>query len=83
MFDLSGPWSGTLLSVALVSVLPLAVTFAMARSEWAMRRHLPQLTAFGAGAVLGGAVAQFIPEALRDGVSTTAPKCPVFHPTAA
>jgi zinc and cadmium transporter len=67
MIDSLGPWTGSLLSVALVSVLPLAVTLAMARNEWTLRRFLPQLTAFGAGAVFGAAVVHIIPEALGAG----------------
>lgn len=67
MIDQLGPWAGSLLSVALISALPLAVTFAMARRETSVRRHLPQLSLFGAGAVLGAAVLHIIPEALESG----------------
>lgn len=62
-----GPWTGTLLSVAAVSGLPLVVTFLMARRATQLQRWLPQLTAFGAGAVFGAAVGHIIPEALRAG----------------
>ncbi len=64
-----GPWLGSILAVTLVSVLPLAVTLLMAQREDVIRRVLPQLTAFGAGAVLAAAVGHIIPEALRDGQS--------------
>ncbi len=58
-----------MLAVAAVSVLPLLVTLLMARQEALLRTWLPQLTAFGAGAVLGAAVGHLIPEALRVGQS--------------
>lgn len=63
-------WTGTFLSVALVSGLPLLVTLVMAKQEAALRRWLPQLTSFGAGAVFGAAVGHLIPESLRMGQST-------------
>ena len=62
-------WTGTLVSVALVSGLPLLVTLIMARQEAHLRRWLPQLTAFGAGTVLAAAVGHLIPESLRLGQS--------------
>lgn len=58
-----------MLAVAAVSGLPLLVTLLMARQETLLRRWLPQLTAFGAGAVFGAAVGHLIPEALRAGQS--------------
>lgn len=58
-----------MLAVAAVSLLPLVVTLLMARQEVLLRRWLPQLTAFGAGAVFGAAVGHLIPEALRLGQS--------------
>jgi zinc and cadmium transporter len=64
-----GTWTSTLLAVSLVSALPLLVTLLMARQEVLLRRWLPQLTAFGAGAVLGAAVGHLIPEALQMGQS--------------
>jgi zinc and cadmium transporter len=67
-----GPWAGTLISVAAVSGLPLLVTIAMARQEPLLRRWLPQLTAFGAGAVFGAAVGHLIPDALGAGQSPLA-----------
>lgn len=70
--QLSGPWLGTLLSVAIVSGLPLLVTLVMARREATLRRWLPQLTALGAGAVFGAAVAHLIPDALEQGQSVAA-----------
>jgi zinc and cadmium transporter len=60
-------WTGTFVSVALVSGLPLLVTLIMARQEAHLRRWLPQLTAFGAGTVLAAAIGHLIPEALRAG----------------
>ncbi len=62
-----GTWASTLLSVALVSGLPLVVTFLMARQEALLRRWLPQLTAFGSGTVFAAAVGHLIPESLRMG----------------
>jgi len=59
-------------SVAAVSGLPLAVTLLLARRETLLRRLLPQLTAFGAGAVFGAAVGHLIPEALGAGQSALA-----------
>jgi len=64
-----GTWTATLLAVALVSALPLLVTVLLARQEALLQRWLPQLTAFGAGAVLGAAVGHLIPEALQRGQS--------------
>jgi zinc and cadmium transporter len=61
------PWVGSMAAVAIVSGLPLVVTLLMARRELAVRRLLPQLTALGAGAVLGAAVAHLIPEAIASG----------------
>lgn len=63
------PWSGSLAAVAVVSGVPLLVTLVMARREELIRRVLPQLTAFGAGAVFAAAVGHIIPEALRGGQS--------------
>jgi zinc and cadmium transporter len=65
MIDQLGPWTGSLLAVALISALPLAVTYVMARRESSMRLHLPQLTLFGAGAVFGAAVLHIIPESIE------------------
>jgi zinc and cadmium transporter len=55
--------------VACVSGLPLVVTLVLAQREALIRRVLPQLTAFGAGAVLGAAAGHLIPDALRAGQS--------------
>lgn len=60
-----GPWSGSIAAVAVVSGLPLIVTLLMAQRETAIRTVLPQLTAFGAGAVFAAAVGHIIPEAIR------------------
>jgi zinc and cadmium transporter len=65
----SGIWTSTLLAVAVVSGLPLLVTLFMASQEATLRRWLPHLSAFGAGAVFGAAVGHLIPEALRAGQS--------------
>ncbi len=54
-----------------VSGLPLLVTLLLARQERLLRGVLPQLTAFGAGAVFGAAVGHLIPEALQAGQSPT------------
>jgi zinc and cadmium transporter len=64
-----GPWSASLTSVAIVSGIPLLVTLLLARQEVLLRRMLPQLTAFGAGAVFGAAVGHLIPESLGSGQS--------------
>ncbi|HYW33196.1 MAG TPA: ZIP family metal transporter [Gemmatimonas sp.] len=71
MSDLSAldPWTGSLAAVALVSGLPLLVTLLMAQRETSIRRILPQLSAFGAGAVFAAAVGHIIPEALAAGTS--------------
>ena len=61
------PWSGSLAAVAVVSVLPLLVTLAMAQRETLLRRMLPGLSAFGAGAVFAAAVGHIIPESLKSG----------------
>ncbi|MES2524544.1 MAG: ZIP family metal transporter [Gemmatimonadota bacterium] len=63
------PWSGSLAAVTIVSGLPLLVTLLMAQREATIRRVLPQLSAFGAGAVLAAAVGHIIPEALASGTS--------------
>ena len=62
-----GTWTNTLVSVAIVSALPLLVTLLMASREAALRRWLPQLTAFGSGTVLAAALGHLIPESLRMG----------------
>ena len=64
-----GPWSASLIAVAGVSGLPLVVTILMAQREALIRRLLPQLTAFGAGAVCGAAIAHLIPDSLRAGLA--------------
>lgn len=64
-----GPWSASLTSVAVISGLPLLVSLLLARQETLLRRVLPQLTAFGAGAVFGAAVSHLIPESLEAGQS--------------
>ena len=65
----ASPWSGSLAAVALVSGLPLLVTLLMAQRETMLRRMLPGLSAFGAGAVFAAAVGHIIPESLETGQS--------------
>lgn len=65
----ASPWSGSLAAVAAVSVLPLLVTLVMAQREALLRRMLPGLSAFGAGAVFAAAVGHIIPESLKAGQS--------------
>ena len=60
-------WSRSLAAVAVVSALPLLVTLLMAQREAALRRMLPGLSAFGAGAVFAAAVGHIIPESLKAG----------------
>lgn len=64
-----GPWSGSLFAVAAVSALPLLVTLVMARREDLIRKVLPQMSAFGAGAVFAAAAFHIIPESLGGGQS--------------
>ncbi len=63
------PWASTVLAVGAISGLPLVVTLLLARQERVLRTLLPQLTAFGAGAVFGAAVGHLIPESLHAGQS--------------
>ena len=65
----ASPWSGSLAAVAVVSGLPLVVTLLMAQRETMLRRMLPGLSAFGAGAVFAAAVGHIIPESLGTGQS--------------
>lgn len=67
LFPFLTPWTGSLAAVALVSGLPLLVTLLMAQRETTIRKVLPQLSAFGAGAVLAAAIGHIIPEALSAG----------------
>lgn len=64
-----GPWSGSLFAVAAVSALPLLVTLVMAQREDLIRKVLPQMSAFGAGAVFAAAAFHIIPESLGGGQS--------------
>ncbi len=66
------PWTSTLLAIAIVSGIPLAVTALLATQERAVRAIVPQLTALGAGALLGAATMHLIPEALHAGRSPLA-----------
>ncbi|MEO7997716.1 MAG: ZIP family metal transporter [Gemmatimonadaceae bacterium] len=61
------PWISSLLAISIVSGIPLAVTFLLAKQARVVRRIVPQLTAMGAGALLGAATMHLIPEALSAG----------------
>ncbi|MEP6833333.1 MAG: ZIP family metal transporter [Gemmatimonas sp.] len=61
------PWISSLLAIAVVSGIPLAVTALLATQERAVRSIVPQLTALGSGALLGAATFHLIPEALAAG----------------
>ena len=63
------PWLSSYLAIVVVSGLPLIVAFVLARNAKTLTLWLPQLTALGAGAVFGAAVAHLIPEALGRGQS--------------
>ncbi len=70
LFDVSrNPWLSSYCAIAVVSGLPLIVTFVLARQGTTLAKWLPHLTALGAGAVFGAAVAHLIPEALGRGQS--------------
>jgi zinc and cadmium transporter len=68
----ASPWTGSIAAVAAVSGLPLLVTLLMAQRETMLRRILPGLSAFGAGAVFAAAVGHIIPESLKAGQSAAA-----------
>lgn len=61
------PWTSSFLAISIVSGIPLAVTMLLATREQAVRRVIPQLTAFGSGALLGAATMHLIPESLHTG----------------
>lgn len=63
----ASPWFNSLAAVAAVSLLPFLVTLMLARREVLLRRILPGLSAFGAGAVFAAAVGHIIPESLSAG----------------
>ena len=70
LFDVArNPWLSSYLAIVVVSGLPLIVAFVLARQAKALALWLPQLTALGAGAVFGAAIAHLIPEALGRGQS--------------
>ncbi|MGV3711201.1 MAG: ZIP family metal transporter [Gemmatimonas sp.] len=61
------PWISSLIAIAIVSGIPLAVTLLLAARERTVRAFIPQLTALGSGALLGAAVFHLIPESLAGG----------------
>ncbi|MBC8089142.1 MAG: ZIP family metal transporter [Phycisphaerae bacterium] len=61
------PWISSLLAITIVSGIPLGVTLLLAHHDVAVRKVLPQLTAFGAGSLLGAATIHLIPESLASG----------------
>ena len=61
------PWISSLLAIAVVSGIPLAVTALLATQERAVRAIVPQLTALGSGALLGAATLHLIPESIKSG----------------
>lgn len=61
------PWISTLLAITVVSGIPLVVTLLLARHDHLVRKLMPQLTAFGAGALFGAASIHLIPESLASG----------------
>lgn len=63
------PWISSALAISIVSGIPLAVTFLLAKRENVVRKFVPQLTAVGSGALLGAATMHLIPEALDSGRS--------------
>lgn len=66
------PWISSALAISIVSGIPLAVTFLLAKQEQVVRRIVPQLTAVGSGALLGAATMHLIPESLSTGRSALA-----------
>jgi len=58
-----GVWAEALLSVGLVSAVPLLGLAAAARREESVARAVPYLVAFAAGALVGGATLHLVPEA--------------------
>lgn len=61
------PWISSALAITIVSGIPLVVTLLLARNDRAVRKLMPQLTAFGAGALFGAAALHLIPESLASG----------------
>jgi zinc and cadmium transporter len=57
------PWTATLISVALVTGVPLALIALLAGPGRSLSRVLPWLVSFGAGALIGAAVFHLLPEA--------------------
>jgi len=57
-------WFRTLLAVALVCAVPLAVTILLARNERLVRAMLPNLLSFGVGVLIASAGMLLLPEAL-------------------
>lgn len=57
------PWTATLVSVAAVTGVPLALIALLAGPGRRLQRILPWLVSFGAGALIGAAVFHLLPEA--------------------
>jgi zinc and cadmium transporter len=57
------PWTATLISVAIVTGVPLALIALLAGPGRSLSRVLPWLVSFGAGALIGAAVFHLLPEA--------------------
>ncbi|HET8657329.1 MAG TPA: ZIP family metal transporter, partial [Longimicrobiaceae bacterium] len=58
-----GVWATSLLSVSLVSAVPLLGLLAASRGEERVRAAVPYLVSFAVGAMLGAAVFHVLPEA--------------------
>lgn len=61
-------WSGGLLSVGLVSAIPMVVMVAMASRAAALQRYVGHLIPLAVGALVGAAVLHLIPESLEKGL---------------
>lgn len=71
--SVSGAWGMAIVSVALVSALPL-VGFAMLSRERLLGRAVPHLVSLAVGAMIGAALLELIPEGFRRlGMGSTAP----------
>ena len=60
-----GPWASSLLSVGVVSAIPLLGLLLAARSERRVEAAVPYLVSFAVGGMLGGAVFHLLPEAVE------------------
>jgi zinc and cadmium transporter len=61
----SAVWTYTLLSVGLVSAIPLAGLLLARTRTGQLRRVVPSLVSFAVGALLGGALLHLVPEAIE------------------